>query len=72
MTMDHDMIHSPVLYGRVCFKRGDLFFKAQDVTKLIHAIQQTGLIEWINGERDRTIRVGEGLRCEINRQFGMR
>src|SRR6185503_10704589 len=55
--------------GFVC---GNLFFKAQDVPKLIHAIEQAGFVEWINREFYRAVRERERLRFKIHGELGIR
>ena len=37
-----------------------------------HAVEQTSFIEWVNRERERASRVGNGLGRKINCQFGAR
>ena len=47
-----------------------LFFKAQDVPKFIHAIEQAGFIERVDREIHRAIRKRKRLRCKVNGEFG--
>ena len=54
------------------FKSGDVFFEPQQVAKLVDALQQAGLVEWVDRELDRApVRQLQGLSFEIDSHRGL-
>ena len=53
-----------------CLELGDLLLEPKDVPKLIHAVEQAGLVERVDGERDRAVREGQRLRGQVHAELG--